>query len=1121
MKTHRTTLSPRFRKTLLASLLIPLFSPIYSWAAQTISVTDGTTVPISGEYGTDGEYQPAVVVQGTDSTVTGVSDLTINTTARGANGVNVSNGGSLNLENSTIKTNGVVAYGINNNKGSVVLNGGSITTMGQQGNGVHSTGIGSRTSLNGTEITTRGSSAYGVSGTAGAALTVNNTTLNASGGGGYGIYLSDLGSTLAGTNNVINNTGTGGGTGVYISYGGLHAALDNTTINMANGYAGVTVGRDSSITLDGLTATGNIAQVFDITGAATISNANIDLASGAVLRAMGNSSTNKAVIILNDVNAVSHSGNATMVNVNMNADVTVNGGSYHTKGTYALGIWVPDTTSSVKVYNSEVITEGDGATAIENRGSAIVDNTRVITTGNSSHGIYSESMFDATNMTISTAGVGSIGATAARGGTLNVDRATINTTGDSGMVLGTFASSLVNAKNITGTSTGASAYALWLQTNSRILLADSQITTTGANAGGIYATSSNTTYSQATLDNSQIISEQGTGIRAYGASINVDVKNGSQLSGGNGVLVSASTNTGSVATPLNVVSNVNVNADNHSILVGDIRADENNTVNLALKNGSVWSGAASNAKSVDIDVSSIWNLTGDADVESMNILGQLNFISTGNNPSARGPSTGFSTLTVNSDLTGNGILNFNTQLGDDSSPTDRLHVTGNATGDHRVQVINQGGLGALTTGSGINLITVDGDSSGSRFAMNGSVVAGAYEYFLYQLDEHNWNLQSNLAPVAPPPPLPIPPTSPPLPIPPTPPTPPISPTPPTPPKLTDPADPTDPGEIVTVNPVVPGVSVPETAYRREVPGYIATPWLNAFYGFTTLGSFHERQGDVKGAANGFSQGSWGRISGQHNQFEAGRFNYDSDIWFAQLGHDVYQAENSAGTQATAGVMITLGKQDTDAQDQARAVRPDLSVNTGKIKTDAYGLGGYYTLTTPQGGYVDIVGQGTLYRNNYQSQHDAKQNGYGVALSAEVGQAYPIVGNWKVEPQGQLKYQYLNLSGFSDDVSGVSGTSYSVGQARAGMRIFSEVTPQQAIKPYFSADVVHQLGQNPQVTIDTASLRPEFTKTYWQGGAGVTAKVNDRVDIYADVKYQRAFDGKMDGYAGNLGVKVSF
>ncbi|WP_050536825.1 autotransporter outer membrane beta-barrel domain-containing protein [Yersinia mollaretii] len=49
----------------------------------------------------------------------------------------------------------------------------------------------------------------------------------------------------------------------------------------------------------------------------------------------------------------------------------------------------------------------------------------------------------------------------------------------------------------------------------------------------------------------------------------------------------------------------------------------------------------------------------------------------------------------------------------------------------------------------------------------------------------------------------------------------------------------------------------------------------------------------------------------------------------------------------------------------------------------------------------------------------------------------------------------------------------------------------------------------------------FSKTYWQSGAGINVKVNSNVDIYADVKYQRAFDGKMEGYAGNLGVKVSF
>ncbi|MFV8758567.1 autotransporter adhesin YapE, partial [Yersinia enterocolitica] len=715
---------PCFRKTLLASLLVPLLTPLYSWAAQTVSVTDGNSVAILGEYGTDGDNLSPVSVQGSTSEVTGDSDVAITTTGRGANGANVTNGGTLTLNGSAIKTDGVVAFGISNNKGTVNLQGGTVTTTGSTAYGVASTGLGSSADINGTVISTSGSSAYGISGAGGAKLTVNNTTINSSGGGSYGIYLSDIGSALSGANNTINNTSSASGTGVYIGNGGINATLDNTTINMTNSYAGVSVGRDSTITMDGLTATGNMNQVFDITGSATVSNANIDLASGAVLRAMGSSSTNKAVIILNNINAISHSGNATMVNVNMNADVTINGGSYHSKGTYAMGIWVPDTTSSVKVNNAEFITEGDGATAIENRGTATVDSTVVRTSGNSSHGIYSESIFNATNMSISTAGVGSIGATAARGGNLNLAGATINTTGASGMVLGTFIGSSINAKNITATSTGASAYALWTQTSSSIALKDSQITTSGVNAGGIYAAGSNAVYSQVMLDNSQIVSENGAGVRAYGANINIDVNNGSQLIGGNGLLVNASTNVGTVASPLNIISNVNLNADNYSVLVGDLQAEEHNNVSLTLKNNSVWTGAAYNAKSVDVDSSSVWNLTGDADVESMHILGQMNFIPSGSNPNARALGNSFSTLTINSNLTGTGSFVFNAQLGDDSSPADRLHVIGNVTGDHYVQVINQGGLGALTTGAGINLITVDGDTHSGQFTTSNAVVAG-------------------------------------------------------------------------------------------------------------------------------------------------------------------------------------------------------------------------------------------------------------------------------------------------------------------------------------------------------------------------------------------------------------
>ena len=1068
---------PSFRKTLLASLLIPLFSVSSAWAENTLSVIDGTTKSVTGDYDSAIENGYAIEVGGANSTVNSISGLVIDTTGRNTTGIKVTEGGALNLTGSSITTHGIVASGISNSKGTVNLHGGTITTSGDTARGIYSTGVGSKTILDGTTITATGN---GIEGWSGTEISLTNTHISTDGGSLKGVYLTGTNSTLTGDGNNFNNTGYSG-TSINLS-SGANGYLTNTTAYLDNGYAVASVAKGSTLTLDGLNVTGKVNQVLEGGGTFNLSNAEIHLDSGAVVRVIGNA-TNLAKVTLTNVNATSQSGNATMINVNTYADVTVIGGSYLSKGDNAIGIWVPGKDSKVQVTNSQIYTEGYGASAIENRGTAVVDSTTVGTKGGNAHGIYSEYRFDATNMAISTAGVGSVGATAARGGVLNLDSASIDTTGDSGMVIGTFASSTVDAKNVIGTSTGASAYALWTQTSSNINLENSRITTQGVNAGGIYAAGSAAVYTNVDLNNSSVISTLGSGLRAYGANINTDVRNGSILSGGNGILIDAATNVGTVSSPLNIVSNVNMTVDNQSTVVGDIRAAENNVVNLSLTGNSVWSGAAINANSIDIDETSLWNLTGDVDVQSLNMAGNVVFLPS--STSARASSSDFSTLTINGNLSGGGNFTLNGALGDNDSVTDKIHVMGDVTGDYGVRVMNRGGLGALTTGNGINLISVDGDASAGQFAMNGSVSAGAYDYYLYKIDDNHWNLQSNLTPEPPEPPEP--------PVPPLPPEPPL---PPLPPK-------------------------PEIAYRTEVSGYIAAPYLNEFYGFTILGSLHERRGDSASYGSGFSQGAWGRISGQHNNFDAGRFSYDSDIWFAQMGSDLYQSENAAGTQTTAGMMMTLGTQHTNTQDRARSVRAELSVNTGKIKTDAYGLGGYYTIMTNDGGYIDLVGQGTFYRNSYESRNNADQNGYGLAMSAEVGKAFNIADGWSIEPQGQLKYQYLNLESFSDDISDISGTSHSVGQARGGFRLYHDGGKEQVIKPYLSSDVIYQLGKDPKVTVDTATIRPDFSESYWQGGVGVTAKVGQGVDVYADARYQKAFDGQMDGYSGNLGIKVSF
>ncbi|TKI03403.1 autotransporter outer membrane beta-barrel domain-containing protein [Martelella alba] len=80
--------------------------------------------------------------------------------------------------------------------------------------------------------------------------------------------------------------------------------------------------------------------------------------------------------------------------------------------------------------------------------------------------------------------------------------------------------------------------------------------------------------------------------------------------------------------------------------------------------------------------------------------------------SLQGDSAG-ARLTINGDYTGaNGVLSFNTALGGDDSPSDRLIITGDTAGTSYVRVNNLGGSGAATL-EGIPLIEVGGSPTAS------------------------------------------------------------------------------------------------------------------------------------------------------------------------------------------------------------------------------------------------------------------------------------------------------------------------------------------------------------------------------------------------------------------------
>ncbi|EAY3547191.1 autotransporter outer membrane beta-barrel domain-containing protein, partial [Salmonella enterica] len=117
-------------------------------------------------------------------------------------------------------------------------------------------------------------------------------------------------------------------------------------------------------------------------------------------------------------------------------------------------------------------------------------------------------------------------------------------------------------------------------------------------------------------------------------------------------------------------------------------------------------------------------------------------INMGTMTSGSSASTPGNTLYVDGNYTGNGgSLYLNTVLGDDDSATDKLVITGDASGTTELY-INGIGDGAQTT-NGIEVVDVGGVSTSDAFVLKNEVNASLYTYRLYWNESDNdWYLAS-------------------------------------------------------------------------------------------------------------------------------------------------------------------------------------------------------------------------------------------------------------------------------------------------------------------------------------------------------------------------------------------
>ena len=266
------------------------------------------------------------------------------------------------------------------------------------------------------------------------------------------------------------------------------------------------------------------------------------------------------------------------------------------------------------------------------------------------------------------------------------------------------------------TTTGKQGFGLWSR-NGQLDISNSTIVTSGDAAVGLYVNDYSTTLSnRVSLNNVTLQSAQAQTIEADATILALTI-NDSTVSSGNGQLMNVSHYEDAIDPANNLYSTVTLTAAN-SQLNGDITSTNvANSVAIELTSASVLNGAVNTATSLALDSTSRWNMSGSS------VVGQL----TNNGTIAFSASNVTDTLTVTGDYAGNGgTLMFNSVLGDDSSPGNKLSVGGDVlAGTTYVTINNLGGQGAQTV-EGIEIVNVGGTSYGN-FVQSGRIVAGAYD----------------------------------------------------------------------------------------------------------------------------------------------------------------------------------------------------------------------------------------------------------------------------------------------------------------------------------------------------------------------------------------------------------
>nr|WP_269091424.1 autotransporter outer membrane beta-barrel domain-containing protein [Acinetobacter sp. ME22] len=418
------------------------------------------------------------------------------------------------------------------------------------------------------------------------------------------------------------------------------------------------------------------------------------------------------------------------------------------------------------------------------------------------------------------------------------------------------------------------------------------------------------------------------------------------------------------------------------------------------------------------------------------------------------------TFTVNGNYVGNnGSLLLDSVLGDDASLTDKLVITGDASGTTYVTVTNLGGSGSQTV-EGLEVIEVDGTSTANAFVQNGRIVAGAYEYSLVQgntsgTDTESWYLSSK------------------------------------------------------------NTSATQTL-RPEAGSYLAN-----LAAANTL--FEINLQDRFAASKTNSQTVWIKGTTDRTKFKdtTGQISTQTNQSTVQLGVDLVQLDNSQDQHFAAGLMTGYGKATSDSHSSISGYQSTGTVdgyNIGVYATlsgDQANQSNFYV-----DGWA--LWNSLNARVNGTSLVEEKYNLSGMSASLETGYAFKVASNlayaYFIQPKAQLIWSGID----ADEHTETNGTKV-VGnannlQSSIGLKAYmanSSTAQAATLQPFVEMNWLH--NSHPYaISMDDGQVEQDGSKNIAEFKLGVNGQISPNAGVWLNATSQLGSNDYR-----NYGVKVGF